>query len=445
MKKFTHFALAAAMLVCGLQASAQAMFVHSARVADTVAVAPKYASVSDSLLAAHENDIDEIFNQPLSLPDVFFMPPVYDRYTFFKPLAISEVVHSDNPSLRWVEDYEVLSRQMRYLNHNLFFNHPELVQYNLAMLPEAPAQYQAVIDPSNLSITLREAPKGPVGPTLTAEEVQRRHWIRTFNTSLQFSQAYVSPNWYQGGNNNLNALGQILYNVKLNDVFHPNLLFDTSVQYKLGMNNAPEDKIHAYNISEDLFQLNTTFGIKAARRWYYSFTGRFKTQLLNSYKTNSNSLKSAFMSPGELTAGLGMTYSVQNKRKTFNFGASIAPLSYNLRTCINPEMDPTGFGILAGHKTLQNFGSTAELKLGWKLAYNISLNSRFFAFSDYEALQCDWENTLAFEINKFLTTQIYAHMRYDTRTPYDPEKPEWRKLQIKEIFSIGLSYKFSSL
>jgi hypothetical protein len=67
------------------------------------------------------------------------------------------------------------------------------------------------------------------------------------------------------------------------------------------MNNAPDDSINAYNISEDVLQLNTTFGIRAVKRWYYSFTGQFKTQLLNSYTSNTRDLKSAFLSPGELT------------------------------------------------------------------------------------------------------------------------------------------------
>ena len=282
-------------------------------------------------------------------------------------------------------------------------------------------------------------------PTIEAEKVKRRHWINTFNASLQFSQAYVSPNWYQGGNNNLNALGQIYYNVKLNEVFHPNLLFETTMQYKLGMNNAPDDSIHAYNISDDLFQINTTFGVKAAHRWYYSLTGQFKTQLLNSYKSNTHSLKSSFLSPGELTAGLGMTYAYKNKDKTFTFDASLAPVSYNLKTCINTRMNPENYGIEVGHKTVSHFGSTGELKLSWRMARNILLTSRVFAFSDYESFQADWENTLAFEINRFLTTQIYCHARYDTRTPYDPDEEKWKKLQIKEIFSIGFAYKFSSL
>ena len=80
------------------------------------------------------------------------------------------------------------------------------------------------------------------------------------------------------------------------------------------------------NISEDLLQINSTFGYKAARRWYYSLNLQFKTQLFNSYPSNSDKLKSAFLSPGELNLGLGMTYNYQNDKKTFDFNATIAPL-----------------------------------------------------------------------------------------------------------------------
>ncbi len=424
-------------------AAAQAMYTGSARVVPEPQPLPA-VSVSDSLLRANAQSADDIFDMPVSLPDVFFMPAIYDRYTFFKPLEVGEEVHGDNPAMRWIEDYEVLDRQMNGLRHHLFYTHPEAVRYNLGMLPAPPPVYQVVLDPADYTITLRQVEKTPDAPTIVAEEVKKRHWIRTFTASLQFSQAYVSPNWYQGGNNNLNALGQLYYNVKLNDAFHPNLMFETTAQYKLGMNNAPDDSIHSYNISEDVFQVNTTFGVKAVKRWYYSFTGQFKTQLLNSYKSNSHDLVSSFLSPGELTAGVGMTYNYANKPKTFSFYASIAPVSYNLKTCISERINPETYGIEAGHKSVSKFGSSAELKLSWKISYNISFNSRIFAFTDYDSFQADWENTLAFEINRFLTTQIYAHLRYDTLTPH-VEDTNWKKLQVKEIFSIGFAYKFASI
>ena len=439
--------LAAAIALGATQAQGQAMYISHARVNDDIAaVAPDTTlSVCDSLLNANAVSGYDIFDMSITLPDVFFMPAVYDRYRFFTPLSVTEEPRKVEPYMQWLEDLDILYRQMSMLQKSLFYEHPDLVKYNVNMLPEAPKPYVSVIDPSTFQVTLRETVTGPADtPTIEADKVAKKHWIKKFNASLQFSQAYVSPNWYQGGNNNLNALAQIYYNVRLNETFHPNLLFETTMQYKLGMNNAPDDSIHAYNISEDVFQVNTTFGIKAVKNWYYSFTGQFKTQLLNSYKSNTHDLKSAFMSPGELTAGVGMTYSYKNKPKTVIFDASLAPVSYHRTTCINPDMNPASYKIEEGHKSVSKFGSTAELKLFWKMSYNISFTSRLFAFTDYDSFQADWENTLAFEINRFLTTQIYAHLRYDTKTPSVPDT-DWRKLQVKEIFSIGFAYKFSTM
>lgn len=402
-------------------------------------------SVSDSLLRVYSyGTAYDPFDLPLPLPRSFFMPQVYDTYHFANPLKIGENLTSGDPWMEWIEDYELLDRQVHDLRYNLFLNHPELVRYNLSSLPEAPKQYQATVNPADFSITVDDNVVKPVAPTISGQEVKKRHWMRTFSASLQFSQAYVSPNWYQGGNNNLNALLHIYYNVKLNQAYHPNLLFETTAQYKLGINNAPDDTINAYNVTEDVFQLNTTFGIKAAHRWYYSFTGQFKTQVVNSYKSNTHDLRSAFLSPGELTAGVGMTYNYENKPKTFAFDASIAPVSYHLVTCVNSRIDPGAYGIDAGRKTKSSFGSTAELKLAWKISYNIRFTSRVFAFTDYDSFQADWENTLSCDVNRFLSTQIYVHARYDTNTPRCADE-NWHKLQVKEIFSIGFSYKFASI
>ncbi|MDE5567880.1 MAG: DUF3078 domain-containing protein [Muribaculaceae bacterium] len=388
--------------------------------------------------------LDTIVELP-ELPPYFFMPAVYDHFVSIDTLRFNEPMFSGRSDLRWIEEKRATDRRMEQMKYSFFFENPQLVRYNVAMLPQAPKFYQTEINPVDHTIQIKEIITGPTDQTtLVAEEVKKRHWIRNFTASLQFSQAYVSPNWYQGGNNNLNVLGQLYYNVKLNQEYHPKLLFDFTAQYKLGMNSAPDDSLRNYSISDDLLQLNTTLGLKAAKRWYYSFTGQFKTQLLNSYTSNTRNLRSALLSPGELTAGVGMTYNYANTKKTFTFDASLAPVSYNLKICINSKLDETAYGIHEGNKTISKYGSSAELKLFWQMASNISLRSRFFTFSDYSVLQADWENTIQFEINRFLTTQIYAHLRYDSQG-VRAENSNWKKLQLKEILSIGFAYKFSSL
>ena len=281
-------------------------------------------------------------------------------------------------------------------------------------------------------------------PNISGIRINRRNWLHSFNGSLQFSQAYISPNWYQGGNNNLNMLLNAEFDIKLNEKFHPNLLFETSIKYKLAMNSAPEDTIRNYSISDEIFQVNSKFGVRAAKRWFYSIQAQLKTQFFNGYKSNTNDLKAAFLSPGELNVGLGMTYNYANNKNTFTFDASISPLSYNLKSCTNKRMNETDFGIKNGRSFASQFGSSGEGKLKWNISHNIVLSSRLFVFTDYEYFQGDLENTLSFAINRFLSTQINVHLRYDSSTPRI-EGSKWHKLQLKEILSFGFAYNFKNL
>lgn len=442
MKKIA-FALLFSLVA--ISAAAQALYFNSAVVEEV-----------DSVPAF--NPADTITVDPL--PVQFFMPIVFDHYDFYDPAvitmpdtvstAIFPAPGSQKPFDKvqvpdWLRRANNTARLANQLSYRLLYESPELVRYTRASLPDAPKMYHTVVDPSTLRFDIRQFEGDLIADAeIKAVNLRKRHWINSFSASLQFSQAYVSPNWYQGGNSNINGLANIYYNVKLNQAFHPNLLFESTMQYKLGINNAPEDKVHSYNISDDLLQLTSTFGVKAARRWYYSVSGMFKTQLLNSYKPNSNDVQSAFLSPGELNLGVGMTYNFTNTKKTISFDASISPLSYNLKTCTYWRVDPTAYEIAEGRKCRHKFGSSAELKFQWKISYNITYSTRMFAFTDYSDAYADWENTIVFDINRFLTTQIYAHLRYDSATqPCDD--PQWRKLQIKEILSIGFAYKFNSI
>ena len=349
-------------------------------------------------------------------------------------------------AMTWINREMDMAKRMRRIKQNYIINNPRQVKYNYDSLPAPPKEFTAVVDPTKSTIVVKDLnlDKKDVEETIEVNEVKRVNWLRSFDGSVQFSQAYISPNWYQGGNNNLNMIANAIYNVKLNQTFYPNLLFDTTVQYKLGVYSAPDDSLRNYSISEDIFRINSKFGLKAAKSWYYSVTADFKTQLFNGYKKNSNDLQASFLSPAELNIGLGMTYSYTNDKKKLSFDVSIAPLSYNLKICTNDRMDETAFGIDEGKTTAHQFGSSAEGKLTWKLMYNITYTSRLFLFSNYEYVQGDWEHRLSFDINRFLSTQIFVHLRYDSGSTHVPNA-SWKDWQMKEILSFGFNYKFSTI
>lgn len=269
------------------------------------------------------------------------------------------------------------------------------------------------------------------------------NWLHTFNLSLQLSQSYISGNWYQGGTSYLAFFGNFLWDVLLNQVYYPNTMFQSTVSYKLSINSTPDDQYHKYQVSQDLFQYNLKAGYKAYHNWYYSFATQFKTQFLNSYPTDSPDRAASFLSPSQLNLGIGMTYSKENQAKTLKFSGTLSPLSYNLTTCIDKKIDPTQFGIEAGKTTLSEIGSNAEINFMAKFWGNTTYTTRVFLFTDYKSIETDWENTLNFQFSKLFSTQIYAHLRYDTKV--DPKvSPKWGKLMLKEILSVGLSYNFST-
>lgn len=350
-----------------------------------------------------------------------------------------------NPSRpQWLENGIRAFKTQGHLKHSMMVNDPTLIEYAYWSLPVPPSLPKE--DHGFKGFLNRTFIPGGVDvkdAMIPDMEIAKKHWLHVVNGALQFSQAYVSKNWYQGGNNYLSLLVNFMWDVQLNPVYHPNMLFQSTLSYKLGLNSTKDDEYHKYSISQDIFQYNLKFGYKAKRNWYYSFTTQFKTQLLNNYKSNSMTRIASFLTPADLNLGLGMTYSKQNKKKTMQFNASIAPLSYNLKTAIDPEIDHTLFNIPQTAKTHSEVGSNAELTFNWQIGPMVNYKTRLFLFTDYSYAMGDWENTLNFQFTKFFSTQLYVNMRYDSSADKTID-PGWRKFMLKEILSVGLSYTFST-
>ena len=321
--------------------------------------------------------------------------------------------------------------------------HPERIQYTYRQLPPPPSLPE---DDRSFAHYLRELvlPGVNAGEAVIPDvEPRRIYWLHTVNSALQFSQAFISPNWYQGGNNHLALLFNFGWDVNLNTVYKPDLMFNSALSYKLAINSNTGDALHKYSIAQDLFQYNLKMGVKAFRKWFYSFTMQFKTQFFNAYPTDSDVRTASFLSPADLNVGLGMTYNTEGRNGTLKFSVSIAPISYNLKTCISDAVDHLQFNIPQNARTRSEYGSNAELNLLWDITPNIQWKSRLFLFSDYHYFQADWENTFNFSINRFLSTQLYVHPRFDSSAA-SASSGGWHHWMLKEILSFGLSYTFST-
>ncbi len=327
--------------------------------------------------------------------------------------------------------------------YELIINHPELVKYNAKLLPVVPRDVNVVANPSGHKLAVVDSVKpAPVEAPVQRRDIKVRNWIHSVDASLHFTQSYISDNWYQGGENFLSLLGHFKWECNLNTNVHPKWLFNNMVQYKIGVSTSHNDSLRKYTINEDIFELSSNAGYKAVKNWYYSANLMFKTQLFQNFTSNTNDMKASFLSPGELTFGLGMTYNYKDKEGIKSVTVAISPLSYNMKICRDIErLEPTTFGIDAGRHVKHSFGSSLEGKFLWKITPNIEWLSRLYFFTDYHYVQGDWENSFSFAINRYLSTKIFVHLRYDNSHTWDSD---WRYWQLKEILSFGLTYHFAT-
>ena len=111
---------------------------------------------------------------------------------------------------------------------------------------------------------------------------ERRYWTSNFESTMQFSQNYISPNWSAGGdpNFNMNTRQYFKYDYNKDKVQVTNEL-----EFKLNMNTLPDktDSIHSYKINDQILRLHTLFGYKAFNKWYYTVDISFNTQVVTNY------------------------------------------------------------------------------------------------------------------------------------------------------------------
>lgn len=388
-------------------------------------------------------------NQDLLSEDLW-EPEVNDSIDIVDYIALMDTIQEINDTYthfipgkrpKWLNDALLAQRIQEDLMYSYMIDHPEMIEYADWELPEPPVLYED-------DITFLSFIKKQESPDMSEQEavlpefyLKKIHWLHTFGTLLQFSQAFVSPNWYQGGNNYLALLFNFNWNVNLNQVFHPKLLFQSALSYKMALSSTPKGSLHKYTISDDAFQYNLNAGLKAFGNWYYSYNLLFKTQLLNNYEESSMTRTASFLSPGDLNMGIGMSYNHKNKLNTFQYTLTISPLSYNLKTCISDKIDHSIYNIAPDKKVKNEIGSNAEINLQWQLMSNISYKTRFFIFTDYSYFLGDWQNTFSFDINRFLSTQLFIHLRWDTSAE---KTTNWKTFMMREILSFGLSYTFST-
>ncbi len=261
-------------------------------------------------------------------------------------------------------------------------------------------------------------------------------WMKSASISLQFTQNYISKNWYKGGESNNSMLSGLDMSLNYND--QQRIQFDNRLEWKLGFVSSRSDSIHKYKTNTDQFRLTSKLGINAFYSWFYTIQFEFSTQLMGSYKTNSRDVVSGFMAPGYVEVDFGMDF--KKNLKNFTFSSVISPFSYKLTYVGDEDVDVTKFGVEEGKKSKNDIGSNLQINSKWTIVSNVVWESRLSYYTTYKRAETEWENTFNFQLNRYLSTKLFVHARFDDGVEKDEDDDSY--MQLSELLSFGLSYSF---
>lgn len=88
---------------------------------------------------------------------------------------------------------------------------------------------------------------------------------------------------------------------------------------------------------------------------------------------------------------------------------------------------------------MTDYGSEFTLDFTWAFADNIRWKTRLYGYTTYERAELEWENTLSFQFNKYISTNIFLYPRFDDGAKRQEGESYW---QFKEYASVGFSYSF---
>jgi len=267
--------------------------------------------------------------------------------------------------------------------------------------------------------------------------------------SLNFNQVELS-NWAKGGESTISAtaLLNLFANYADKDLSWINIC-------DLGYGALKTDG-NQKRKNEDKIDILTKFGYKATETFFYTAFVNFKSQFFAGYNyPNDSVIVSKFFSPAYLITSLGMDW-----KPTSYFSIYLSPLTGRFIFISDREIADAGTYTSEPGKTFKpDLGAYLNTWFKMDLIKNINLESKLAMFNNYTDknksnrgnISIDWTNNFIFKVNEFLSANLFIQTIYD----HDVKIPIYQtisgvktqtgtgpRLQVKEVFGLGLYYKF---
>ena len=369
--------------------------------------------------------------------------------SIYNPIFLDWVFNVNTPDgkLGLTEKDSIQSELRKDARNFIVMNAPELFTYHSEHLPDiSQIKKGKIAKPSAMEMQLQlENAAKPVQEKIAIEGPKPSFWSFGGQFQAQVSQAYISPNWYNGGESNMNAFFMAKGSANYND--KKRIQWENNAEWKLGLIGSSADELRWLRVNDDLFKLNTKFGVKAFGTFFYTLEGEMQTQFCNTFVPNSNIRSTAAFSPIRTYVSIGMDYKYKDELSVF-----VSPVSYKnvfvadttvLSGVSNEENIARRVGIEAGKRTLNQVGGLLRVNYKHKFNDDINLETNFSFYANYigekKGVEVSWEVIGNFIINRFFSCRISLHPRFDN-TIVLPEGVK-NKIQLKEFVSIGFNYK----
>ena len=263
-----------------------------------------------------------------------------------------------------------------------------------------------------------------------------------------FTQTYLE-NWKKGGNSSLATLvvlnGFANYSRKDGKV-----KWENTGRIRSGWIKQSDES--GLQKNDDKLEFTSRYGISAFKKWYYSTELNFNTQLFRGYnypKSKNPDPISAFMAPLQTYFKVGLDYKPNKDVSIF-----LSPLTLkNIFIRDTSLIDQTKYGVAENRKAFWEPGLNAEIGYKKNITESISYQTKYKMFINYQApfkkYDINWENLFKMQLNSYIGMQFMVHFIYDDDILFPKYNDsgekigEGPKLQIKEFFSIGFTYKIN--
>lgn len=367
----------------------------------------------------------------------------------YNPLFIDWVYDSDSALINYGANQidSLVQRSRENAMHYVFFTSPELFTFHSSELPSFDA-----INVGNRMSRKRDlmvdvnGVQFPGDNKLHVVVPKESFWSKNAQFQLQTSENYISNNWYNGGESNLALLTTVTGSLDYND--NKNVQWENNAEYKLGINSSGSDSLRLFRINSDLMKLSSKFGYKAYKNLYYTAEAQVSLPLFNMFVANTYVRSTAFLSPVRSYLSLGLDY--KNKQKKSDLSVFLSPFSYKnifvADTTVYSGVDISNsiarkVGLDYGKNSLTQLGTMLKVTWKYEISDEINLSNKLQWYTNYagktRGTEFDWEIEGNFLINRFLSTKVILHPRYDSTVDAEV-KP---KLQFNQLISFGFNYR----